>query len=302
MSNGYGSDSKDSSHGGAMPDRRPSEPGAAMRIAIYQAAGEAGSVARNLDLLEAMAKEAAGRGARLLICPEMFLSGYNIGPERASRLAEPADGPALARVAAIARESGIALLLGYPERGEDDAIYNAVRLIDRDGSSLANYRKCHLFGDLDRGMFHAGSGPSEVVELDGVRIGLLICYDVEFPESVRLLALAGADLVAVPTALMDPFEAVARILVPARALENQVFLAYANRCGGEGDLRYCGLSCVVGPDGVDLARAGRGEQLILADLDLARLAASRLANTYLADRRPELYGPIAARDAERRNA
>ncbi len=195
--------------------------------------------------------------------------------------------------------SGIALLLGYPERGEDDAVYNAVQLIDRDGSSLANYRKCHLFGDLDRGMFHAGSGLSEVVELDGVRIGLLICYDVEFPESVRLLALAGADLVAVPTALMDPFEAVARILVPARALENQVFLAYANRCGREGDLRYCGLSCVVGPDGADLARAGRGEQLILADLDLARLAASRLANSYLADRRPELYGPIAAKHAGR---
>ena len=98
---------------------------------------------------------------------------------------------------------------------------------------------------------------------------------------------------------MDPFEAVARILVPARALENQVFLAYANRCGGEGDLRYCGLSCIVGPDSVDLARAGRGEQMILADLGLARLAGSRQANGYLADRRPELYGPIAAKHAGR---
>jgi 5-aminopentanamidase len=269
-----------------------------MRIAIYQGPSEAGSVVRNLGILEARAQEAAGRGARFLICPEMFLSGYNIGLEQAERLAEPADGPALARAATIARESGIALLLGYPERGESGAVYNAVRLIDRDGHGLANYRKCHLFGDLDRGMFRAGSGLSEVVELDGVRIGLLICYDVEFPESVRLLALAGADLVAVPTALMDPFEAVARILVPARATENEVFLAYANRCGREGDLRYCGLSCVVGPDGVDLARAGRSEELILADLDPARLAAARQANSCLADRRPELYGPLATRDAE----
>jgi 5-aminopentanamidase len=274
-----------------------------MRIAICQLAGEAGSVARNLDLLQARAKEAAGRGARLLICPEMFLSGYNIGAERASRFAEPAHGPALTQVAAIARGSGIALLPGYPERGESGVVYNAVRLIDGDGRGVANYRKCHLFGDLDRGMFRAGSGPSEVVELEGVRVGLLICYDIEFPEAVRLLALAGADLVAVPTALMDPFEAVARILVPARALENQVFLAYANRCGREGDLRYCGLSCVVGPNGADLARAGRDEELILADLDLARLSASRLANTYLADRRPELYGPIAAatKDADEGN-
>jgi predicted amidohydrolase len=263
-----------------------------MRIAIYQGPAEAGSVARNLDLLEARAGEAAGRGASLMICPEMFLSGYSIGPEQASRLAEPANGPALAQVAAIARGRGIALVLGYPERAESDEIYNAVRLIGRDGRSLANYRKCHLFGDLDRGMFRAGAGPFALVELDGIRVGLLICYDVEFPESVRLLALAGADLVVVPTALMDPFEAVARILVPARAIENQVFLVYANRCGQEGDMHYCGLSCVIGPDGADLVRGGRGEQLMLADLDLAHLSDSRLANTYLADRRPELYRPL----------
>jgi 5-aminopentanamidase len=155
--------------------------GAVMRIALYQGPAEPGPVARNLALLEARAAEAAGRGARLMICPEMFLSGYNIGPEQAMRLAEPADGPALARAAAIARASGVALLLGYPERGEDDAIYNAVQLIDRDGHALANYRKCHLFGDLDRGMFRAGAGPTALVQLDGIRVGLLICYDVEFP-------------------------------------------------------------------------------------------------------------------------
>ena len=168
-----------------------------------------------------------------------------------------------------------------------------MRLIGRDGRSLANYRKCHLFGDLDRDMFRAGQSPPAVIELDGIRVGLLICYDVEFPEAVRLLALAGADLVAVPTALMDPFEVVARTIVPARAVENQVFLAYANRCGREGDLRYCGLSCVVGPDGADLVRAGRGEELVFADLDLDRLRAARAPSPYLRDRRPELYAPLA---------
>jgi predicted amidohydrolase len=265
-----------------------------MRIAIYQGPPEPGSVVGNLRQLEERAAAAAGAGADLLICPEMFLSGYNIGANAARRLAEPADGAALAQAAATAREHRIALLLGYPERGQGGAVYNAVRLIGRDGRGLANYRKCHLFGALDRGMFRAGSGPSALVDLGGVRVGLLICYDVEFPESVRLLALAGADLVAVPTALMEPFAAVARTLVPARAIENQVFLAYANRCGREGDLHYCGQSCVVGPDGADLARAGRGEELILADLDLDHLAAARRETTYLADRRPELYRPLAA--------
>jgi 5-aminopentanamidase len=270
---------------------------AGMRVAIYQGPAEPGSVARNLGLLKVKAAEAACRGARLLICPEMFLSGYNIGVEEAARLAEPADGPALMQVAALAQESGIALLLGYPERGADGAIYNAAGLVGRDGRHLANYRKCHLFGDLDRGMFRAGEGPPAVVELDGIRIGLLICYDVEFPEAVRLLALAGADLVAVPTALMAPFEAVARTVVPARAIENQLLVAYANRCGREGDLHYCGLSCVVGPDGADLVRAGRGEELVFANLDLDRLRAARTAHSYLRDRRPEFYAPLADRAA-----
>ena len=118
---------------------------------------------------------------------------------------------------------------------------------------------------------------------------MLICYDVEFPENVRHLALLGADLVAVPTALMRPFDVVANILVPARAYENQVFVAYVDRCGHEGDFEYCGLSCVVGPDGVDLARAGRGEELILADIDKAVLLRSRQVNTHMRDRRPALY-------------
>jgi predicted amidohydrolase len=264
-----------------------------MRISIYQGPAEAGTVARNLDLLKARASEAASVGARLLICPEMFLTGYNIGPATAARLAEASDGRSLARAARIAQDFGIALLLGYPERGGDGAIYNAVRLIGRDGRSLANYRKCHLFDDLDRDTFRAGESLTAVIELEGIRVGLLICYDVEFPESVRLLALAGADLVAVPTALMETFEVVARTLVPARAVENQMYLAYANRCGREGDVRYCGLSCVVGPDGTDLVRAGRGEDLVFADLDLDRLRADRTRSPYLRDRRPELYAPLA---------
>jgi len=278
-----------------------SDPGT--RIALYQGPAEPGSVARNLDLLEARAAEAAGQGARLLIGPEMFLSGYNIGAREAARLAEPADGPALARAAGFARANGIALLFGYPERGMDGAIYNAARLIGPDGRSLANYRKCHLFGDLDRDMFRAGESPPAVIELEGIRVGLLICYDVEFPEAVRLLALGGADLVAVPTALMDPFEVVARTVLPARAIENQVFLAYANRCGCEGELRYCGLSCVVGPDGGELVRAGRGEDLVFADLELDRLRAARTPACYLVDRRPELYAPLvdAARPPRERD-
>jgi 5-aminopentanamidase len=97
----------------------------------------------------------------------------------------------------------------------------------------------------------------------------------------------------VPTALMAPYDFMARTLVPARAAENQVFVAYANRTGAERDLAYIGQSCIVGPDGVDLARAGRDEErLLLADLDPEAITRARAAYCYLGERRPELYGSL----------
>jgi predicted amidohydrolase len=254
-----------------------------MRIAVLQT-GRA-----DLDRLAEAAAAAAEHGAGLLITPEMSTTGYNVPgvPEKAQR----AQGPWLDRVAAIARSAGIAILYGFPERDGDD-VFNAAQLVDSDGTVRATHRKSHLFGDLDTRTFTAGVGNPAIVDLDGARIGILICYDVEFPEAVRSLALAGADLVAVPTALMRPYEIVARTLVPARAYENQVYVAYANRSGREAELTYCGESCVVGPDGADLARAGSGEELLLAEVDPARLALSRAVNTHLRDRRPELYGAL----------
>jgi predicted amidohydrolase len=127
-------------------------------------------------------------------------------------------------------------------------------------------------------------------EIDGLRLGILICYDVEFPETARALALAGADLVAVPTALVRPFDVVARTLVPARAYENQVHIAYAGLCGAEHRVAYCGLSGIAAPDGRMLARAGRRPALLTADIDLRAASASRAANPYITDRRPDLYG------------
>ena len=264
-----------------------------MKIALFQGPEHPADVPENLDRLATVAREAAEQGARLLILPEMFLSGYNIGAEATRRLAESVDGPAAQRAAAIAEETGVALLYGYPELAADGQVFNSAVLIDRDGRRLANHRKTHLFGDIDRSAFSAGSDKPTLAKLDDLCLGILICYDVEFPENVRLLALSGADFIAVPTALMRPYEFVANSLVCARAYENQVFLAYTNRCGQEDDLIYHGLSCIVGPNGLDLARAGVGEELIIAELDPSLLTSSRRLNTFMRDRRPELYGTLA---------
>ncbi len=258
-----------------------------MRLSLFQGPLTPASVVETLDVLEKVSTRAS---ADLLICPELFLTGYNIGADRLRALAEPVDGPSVQTASAIARAAGVALLYGYPERGSDGRIYNSAVLIGKTGERLANFRKLHLYGAMENEVFTAGEDAAVMAEIDGVKLGILICYDVEFPETVRGLALRGADLVAVPTALMRPYEFVPRMLIPTRAYENSVCVAYANRCGVEGDLVYPGESCIVGPDGHVLARADESETLIGATLDAEMFAKARVFNSFLRDRRPALYG------------
>lgn len=270
-----------------------------MRLALDQRQPVTSGTAEGLAWLGSAAATAVAGGADVLILPEMALTGYNIGPEAVAAAAGPEGGPLDGALADAARRHGLAIVAGYPRRGEDDRPHNAVRLVDRAGETRATYAKTHLFGGVDRAQFAPGSGYAPVVELDGWRLGLAICYDIEFPETARLLALAGAEAILAPTANMAPFDSVALRLVPARAEENALYVAYANYCGAEGDFDYVGLSCVCGPDGADLARAGRGEEMIFADLDRAALTAARARSTQLADRRPDLYAPLANPEARR---
>jgi predicted amidohydrolase len=260
-----------------------------MRIALYQGHPGPLDVSGNLVRLRQQAEYAAARGAQLLVCPEMFLSGYNIGLAQVSRLAEPADGRSALAVAEIAQAQRIAIVYGYPEQAGDGALYNSVQLIDAQGRSLCNYRKTHLFGTLDRAMFSPGADHFPVVELDGWKVGMLICYDIEFPENARRLALAGAELILVPTANMAPYDFVCQVTVRSRAQENQCYLVYANYCGAEGDIHYCGQSSIVGPDGSQLALAAQEPGLLLADIERERVARGREAFPYLADLRQDLH-------------
>lgn len=266
-----------------------------MRIACFQGPERPDTPEGNVALLARVAAKARTGGAALLVAPELFLTGYAIGKEAVERLAEPMDGLSLNAAREIARREKIALCFGFPER-DGGKVFNTAVVIGFDGKVVATYRKTHLFGDVDREQFADSGTLPAVFDLGGFKCGLLICYDVEFPENVRAHALNGAELVLVPTALMMPFDIVAKTIVPARAYENQVFVAYVDRCGTEAPFDYCGLSCVVGPDGADLARAGRGEELIFADLDRRSMEESRRLNTHLADRRPELYSRLSIRD------
>ncbi|MER7798612.1 carbon-nitrogen hydrolase family protein [Microbacterium sp. NPDC096154] len=253
-----------------------------LRIAAWQCPSRPGDVAGNLARLDAACARAAGEGADVLVTPEMFVTGYDIGAARTRELAEPADGPIFHAVAALTRRHGVAVVYGYPEALEGGGIANAAQLID-DGWAVGGHRKAHLFGGLDSERFVPAVERPATFELRGRRVGILICYDVEFPEAVRALALAGAEAVLVPTANMVPYEIVSEVVVRARAYENGVTVAYANYCGTEGDQAYAGLSTICGPDGAVLGLApAEGEQLIVAD------AAGQRA-PYLRDRRGDLY-------------
>ena len=263
-----------------------------MRIALWQTGGHPRDVAANLAALEACAAAAGAAGAQLLLTPECWLAGYNIGRD-ARELAEERTGESAQRIARLARASRIAIAYGYAERQRVDGnCYNAVQVIGPDGEPLAHYRKTHLWDAYERSVYRPGEEFSAPFSYGGFRIGLLICYDVEFPEAVRALVLRGADLLLVPTALSAEFGCIPGFVVPARAVENQIFVAYCNHSGVENGLRFLGGSCVCGVDGRALASAGSGEALLIADLEQRDREAALAVYSYRADRRPALYGDL----------
>lgn len=254
-----------------------------MKIAGFQMQPVVGEVEANLAKIEAAASNAAVEGARLLITPELALTGYGAA-EKFPSLATPAHGPLTDKLSEIAATHGIAIVAGFAEKTFENT-FNSAFFTDGKGQT-AVYRKCNLYGPYERQWFRQEDRRQVLVTLDDLRLGFLICYDVEFPENVRALAKAGADLVVVPTALPVGSSGtfIAEHMIRVRAFENQVFVAYINHSGSDELFSYAGRSCIAAPDGKLLAQApGAGEALILCDIDPPAYAISRAENTYLAD-------------------
>jgi 5-aminopentanamidase len=249
-----------------------------LRAAIYQYECRDESPAERLQRLDRML-DAHGGKLDMVICPELFLSGYNVG-DKIRQLAEPQDGPFARAAAALANKHGTALIYGYPERA-GEVIYNAAACIDRDGRTIAHHRKLRLPNTYEKSYFATGDAYT-LFDLDGWSIAILVCYDVEFPEAVRACAARGAQLVVAPTALKKEWAFVARSMIPTRAFENRFFVAYANYCGSEGAFEYLGESCFAWPDG-RVTAGGVMEALITAELSQSDITTARQALTYLQD-------------------
>ncbi len=233
-----------------------------MRVALMQGASVQGDIAAGLSQVETALAAAGAAGARVLVAPESWLPGYNVG--NLAELALPRQGPWQTRLAAACRAAHCGLVIGYAEAA-DGGIYNAALALDAQGHEAAHYRKIQLFGPREAALYCPGDA-YVTFDLDGIKAGLLICYDVEFAPHVAALAAQGVTLLLVPTANMMPFTHVMRATVPAMAANHGVAIVYANYCGVEGDLTYAGRSVIVGPHGEVVAQAGQTPALLIADL------------------------------------
>ncbi len=276
-----------------------------VRLAVCQVDGVAARADRSV--LRAAVAQAVRGGARLIVLPELAACGGVItSREQARAAAEPLDGPTVALCAELSAEHDCVVVVGLAESGQGDAVHNTAVVLDR-GVVVATYRKVHLWG-AEKDAFEPGSERPPVVRTSAGRLGVMVCYDLEFPEWVRLAAEAGAEVVVVPANWPlrpdgDPQRPFEVIKAQAAAVTYRVNVAVADRCGVEDGIDWYGGSLVCDVDGTLLAGPAcatadgspggpAGPLVLLADVDLAAARDKRLGafNDAMADRRPDLYG------------
>ena len=265
-------------------------------IAAYQGKCSPGNVQDNLARMRTQMESASKAGACLIVFPELYTTGYTLEPNLTRSLSETKGGPTFKQLSVWTKELNIAVLYGYPEietTNDTPVYYNSAAFIASDGSLLGNYRKQHLWVHHEKDVFSPGS-ENLIIDYKGIKMGILICYDVEFPEAVRCLTVEGVKLVLVPTALSGlDYNIVTRIIVPARALENNVYVAYINHVGEQNGEMFVGYSCINGPSGDPVAVAEEKEDcLLLATIDNRECAKLQEKHFYLRERRPELYSRL----------
>ena len=257
-----------------------------MQAELAQLALVDGDVGHNTrKVIETIGRADVAGGTKLIVFPEATLSGFPTR-ENIADVAQSLDGPALTSVRDAARRAGVSVAVGLAER-EGARFYNTTVLVDDKGEIALRYRKTHLWAS-DVGVFTPGDR-FETCLWNGITVGLLICYDIEFPETARAVAALDADLLIVTNGNMDPFGPVHRRAITARAMENQMFALMVNRCGtGDDNLTFPGESALVDPFGEIVTAAGAQETLLGVDIDFKRLEASREHYRYLNDARVPL--------------
>jgi predicted amidohydrolase len=260
-----------------------------MRIALAQMACRSGDVAANTRAIIERIRAAAAGGASLVVLPEMADTGYHM-PTILRTASTWEHGP-FAEVSAAAADSQIHVVVGLSERVGPD-IYNTAAVIGPDGSLLTKYRKSHLITAepvCEQNYLRPGDSLT-ICDIAGFKSGLMICYDIRFPELARKLVLNGAELLIVPAAFPRLRIGHWDAILTCRAIENQAYVAAVNRCGVDEGLAFGGSSRVIDPAGEVLASANtEDESLLFAEITRERLAEVRRGLQVFADRRDDLY-------------
>lgn len=248
-------------------------------VVVAQSPAELVGPQERLNWLESALGSVSTKPADLIVLPELFLTGYNVG-DQIAEWAIGRDSALFQRITGMAKAGGLAIHFSYAELDGQD-VFNAAACIDKHGRLIGSHRKLLLPPGFEGNHFSGGSA-CQTFRLGDFTVATLICYDAEFPENFR--QVSDAELVLVPTALAVQWEVVAHRVIPARAFENGVYVCYANHCGHENGIDYLGSSCIVGPDGKDMARAGAKEELIFGHLKRDRVTAARQRLPYHVDR------------------
>ncbi len=253
----------------------------------------------NLRTMQRVVATEAAAGSQLIVFPECFASGYCFhSAEEAAQHAQPVDGPFTNAVSGLCAEHQCHVIFGMIEQDGAD-LFNVAVLTGPDGLA-GSYRKVHLpWLGVDR-FTEPGNRPFEVLEVEDVRVGILICYDAGFPEAPRALALDGADVVVLPTNWPPGAEQLAEYAVNTRAMENSIYFVAANRVGTERGFRFIGQSRICDPVGRTISSADHTDECVLrAEINPSEARSKRFTRVpgkhmidRFADRRPEMYGRL----------
>ncbi len=259
-----------------------------MKIGFYQFSPDFGNIQKNREKMYSALKN---KRADIIVLPELATSGYFFTSHKEIEdLSEPVPGPTTDKFSALSGKTGTHFVIGIPEK-TGTGIYNSAVMIGPDGIELV-YRKAHLFSEEK--MYFTPGNSFDSIEINGVQIGLLVCFDHMFPEAARTLALKGVQIICHPSNLVLP--EYGQLTTRVRALENKVFWVLANRFGketkGERKLTYTGESQIVSPSGEVLYRAPSGkEEFFLLDIEPEKALNKNITNlnNLFKDRRTELY-------------
>ncbi|MGC9357851.1 MAG: carbon-nitrogen hydrolase family protein [Anaerolineae bacterium] len=268
-------------------------------VAVAQMDPKLGENESNRRRVLELFRVATSDGARLVVFPECATSGYGFGDvESAREAAESIPGPTTQMLTPVCAESDAYAVVGLLEQRGEEGVYNSAVLVGPEGV-VGVYRKAHLpLLGVDRFTVPGGTG-FPVWETTIGRVGMAICYDLRFPEAIRALALAKADIVALPTNWPDGSQNAPDFVTRTRALENRVFLLACNRCGEESGFWFFGRSQITDPGGDVLVEAEAGQEICYAVIEPEQAREKRIVlrpgefeMDTVGDRRPDLYGPL----------